>query len=62
VTTAQAAQAALAEGGDALVVDVAGPVQVPIEGPALDRIADGQRLVRADDGWAWAVQGRTGPV
>jgi hypothetical protein len=62
VTTAQAAQAALAEGGDALVVDVAGPVQVPIEGPALDRIADGQRLVRTDDGWAWAVQGRTGPV
>jgi hypothetical protein len=62
VTTRQAAQAALAEGADAVVVDLAGPVQVPIEGPALRRVAEGQRLVRTADGWAWAVQGRTGPV
>jgi hypothetical protein len=55
VATRQAAQAALAEGADALVVDLAGPVQVPIEGPALRRVADGQRLVRTDDGWAWAA-------
>lgn len=54
VGTRQAAQAALAEGAEALVVDVAGPVQVPIEGDALRRIADGQRLVRDGTGWAWA--------
>ena len=54
VTTRQAAQSALAEGADAVVVDVAGPVQVPVEGDALRRVADGQRLVRDGDGWAWA--------
>lgn len=54
VSTRQAAQAALAEGAEALVVDVAGPVQVPLEGDALRRVADGQRLVRDGDGWAWA--------
>jgi type III secretion system (T3SS) SseB-like protein len=53
VTTRQAAQSALAEGADALVVDVAGPVQVPVEGEALQRVADGQRLVPDGDGWAW---------
>ncbi len=53
VTTSQAAQSALAEGADALVVDVAGPVQVPVEGDALRRVADGQRLVPDGDGWAW---------
>jgi hypothetical protein len=55
VSTAEAAQAALAEGASALVVDVAGPVQVPIEGDALRRVAAGQRLVRDGDGWAWAA-------
>jgi hypothetical protein len=53
VTTRQAAQSALAEGAEALVVDVAGPVQVPFEGDALRRVADGQRLVPDGDGWAW---------
>ncbi|HWL95898.1 MAG TPA: SseB family protein [Nocardioidaceae bacterium] len=53
VTTSQAAQSALAEGADALVVDVAGPVQVPVEGDALRRVADGQWLVPDGDGWAW---------
>ncbi len=55
VTTRHAAQAALSEGADALVVDLAGPVQVPIEGVALQRLADGQRLVRTGDDWAWAA-------
>jgi hypothetical protein len=50
-----AAQAALDEGADALVVDVAGPVQVPIEGVLLRRLAQGHRLVRLDDGFAWAM-------
>jgi hypothetical protein len=53
VSTRQAAQSALAEGADALLVDVAGPVQVPVEGDALRRVADGQRLVPDGDGWAW---------
>jgi hypothetical protein len=55
VATRQAAQAALSEGADALVVDVAGPVQVPIEGSALRRVADGRRLVRLDDGFGWTL-------
>jgi hypothetical protein len=54
VTTRHAAQAALSEGADALVVDVAGPVQVPIEGAVLRRVADGHRLVRLEDGFGWA--------
>lgn len=55
VPTRDAAQAALAEGADALVVDVAGPVQVPIEGDTLRRVAGGQRLLRDAAGWAWAA-------
>jgi hypothetical protein len=53
VTTREAAQSALTEGADALVLDVAGPVQVPVEGDALRRVADGQRLVPDGDTWAW---------
>jgi hypothetical protein len=56
VATSDAAAAAIAEGAEALVVDVAGPVQVPIEGDALRRVAAGQRLVRDSAGWAWAVR------
>jgi hypothetical protein len=55
VTLRDAAQAVLDEGAHALVVDVAGPVQVPIEGNLLRRLAQGHRLVRVDDGFAWAV-------
>lgn len=55
VPTRDAARAALAEGADALVVDVAGPVQVPIEGDTLRRVAAGQRPVRDAAGWAWAA-------
>lgn len=66
VTASRAAQAALAEGAAALVVDVAGPVQVPVEGAALRRVADGQRLLDTPDGWAWTARlhqdGSTGPV
>ena len=50
-----AAQAALDEGADALLVDVAGPVQVPVEGVLLRRLAQGHRLVRLEDGFAWAM-------
>jgi hypothetical protein len=57
VTARDAARAALAEGADALVVDLAGPVQVPVEGDTLRRIADGQRLVRGEEAWFWAVSG-----
>lgn len=39
VTGEQAAQAALAEGAAALVLDLAGPVPVAVERPELDRLA-----------------------
>lgn len=55
VTAPQAAQAALAEGAAALVLDVAGPVQVPVEGGALQRLAEGQRLVRTGQDWSWVA-------
>jgi hypothetical protein len=63
VTAPQAAQAALAEGADALVVDVAGPAMFVVEGDDLRRAAAGWRLVRMGDGYAW-VRGvaSTGPV
>lgn len=55
VTFGQAAEAALAEGADALVVDVAGPLQVPVEGETLRRFARGERLRRTQQGWAWVA-------
>lgn len=46
VTAATAAQAALQEGADSLVVDVAGPVSLPITGEDLRGLAAGWRLSR----------------
>jgi hypothetical protein len=63
VTAPQAAQAALAEGADALVVDVAGPAMFVVEGDDLRQAAAGWRLVRMGDGYAWARGvASTGPV
>ncbi len=56
VTASQAAGAALDEGADALVVDLAGPVPFAVEGAALRSLAAGHEIVRATDGtYAWAV-------
>ncbi|KRC58972.1 MULTISPECIES: SseB family protein [unclassified Nocardioides] len=49
-----AAQTAVQEGADALVVDLAGPRRFVLSGDDLHRIAAGWRPVRVDDGdWAW---------
>jgi hypothetical protein len=54
VSAGQAAQAALADNADALLVDVAGPVLLVIEGADLRSLAEGYRLVDAGGRWAWA--------
>lgn len=53
VSARQAARAALQDGADALLVDVAGPVLFPVEGQDLRDLADGLVLRRIDDRWAW---------
>jgi hypothetical protein len=54
VTFRLAAQSAVQEGADALVLDIAGPAMFPVEGEALRALAAGHTLVRVDDGWGWA--------
>jgi hypothetical protein len=49
-----AAQSAVQEGADALVLDIAGPALFPVEGDVLRALAAGHTLVRVDEGWAWA--------
>lgn len=53
VATATAAQTALQEGADALVVDVAGPVRFAVEGEDLRGLAAGWRLTRVGERSAW---------
>lgn len=66
VAAAQAAQAALAEGAAAVVVDVAGPATYVLEGDDLRQAAQESTLVRVGDGYGWARradgEGATGPV
>jgi hypothetical protein len=53
VPARQAARAALQDGADALLVDVAGPVLFPVEGQDLRDLADGLVLRRVGDRWGW---------
>lgn len=53
VTAATAAQAALQEKADALVIDVAGPVRYAVEGDDLHGVAAGWRLARVGGRAAW---------
>jgi hypothetical protein len=53
VPARQAAQAALQDGADALLVDVAGPALFPVEGQDLRDLAAGLVLRRVGDDWAW---------
>lgn len=53
VPLAQAAASAVQDGADALLVDVAGPVLLAIEGEDLRALASGLRLQRVEDGWGW---------
>lgn len=54
VSARQAAQAALQDEAAALLVDVAGPALLVIEGEDLRSLAEGYRLVETAGGWAWA--------
>lgn len=54
VTFKVAAESAVQDGADALVLDIAGPALFPVEGGTLRAVADGHTLVRVADGWAWA--------
>jgi hypothetical protein len=53
VSARQAARAALQDGADALVVDLAGPVLFAVEGQDLRDLAEGLVLRRVDGGWGW---------
>ena len=51
-----AARTARAEGVDTVLVDVAGPFPMAIDGEVLDALAQGHRLVELDEGgFGWAV-------
>lgn len=49
-----AAASGIQDGASALVLDLAGPHQIVIDGDELGYVADGLRLIRVDDAWAWA--------
>ncbi len=53
VPVRQAAQAALQDGAEALLVDVAGPVLFVVEGDDLVSLAAGLRLLLVQGQWAW---------
>jgi protein involved in temperature-dependent protein secretion len=55
VTARTAAQAALQDGAEAIVVDVAGPAAFVVEGGDLDGLAHGWALVRVGDRSAWVA-------
>jgi hypothetical protein len=49
VRAVEAARAALSEGADALVLDIAGPVSFAVEGPALRAVAEGRHWLAPYD-------------
>jgi len=53
VTARQAAEAAVADQAEALVLDVAGPVLLVVQGQDLRSLAEGYRLVSTGGRWAW---------
>jgi hypothetical protein len=53
VTLRKAALAAVQQGADAVVLDVAGPVVFTLEADLLRQVAGGSVLVRLPDGWGW---------
>lgn len=54
VSVPQAAQAALQDDADALLVDVAGPAMLVVERSDVEALADGFRMVRVGGRLAWA--------
>ena len=55
VTVDKVAETAAAEGAVAVLVDVAGPYPLVLEGEVLDALAQGHRLVDLGDGFGWAM-------
>ena len=55
VTVDKVAETAAAEGAVAVLVDVAGPHPLVLEGEVLDALARGHRLVDLGDGFGWAM-------
>jgi len=53
VTTVTAATAAIQDGAEALLVDLAGPATYVVEGDDLTRLAAGWRLVGVGEGHGW---------
>ena len=53
VTAAVAARSALQDGAAALVLDIAGPVRLVVEGEDLRALAEGWSLARVGEGIAW---------
>lgn len=53
VSAREAARAALQDGADALLVDLAGPALFAVEGQDLRDLAEGLVLRRVDGGWGW---------
>lgn len=53
-----AAQAAVRDEASAVVVDLAGPVTLVIQGDDLRGLAAGHRLVRMGEQWGWIVPGQ----
>jgi len=55
VSAVDAARSARHDGAAALLVDVAGPVLFVVEGDDLAALADGWRLTRLEERWAWVA-------
>lgn len=53
VRARQAAQAALQDGAEALLVDLAGPAMFVVEGQDLRDLAEGLVLLPVEGGWGW---------
>ncbi|TDT33075.1 SseB family protein [Naumannella halotolerans] len=56
-TLDRVAQTARAEGADTVLIDIAGPSPLTIEGELLAQLAQGHRLVRLPDGFGWIATG-----
>jgi len=55
VTLDKVAETAVAEGAVAVLVDVAGPDSLVLEGEVLSALAQGRRLLDLGDGFGWAL-------
>ena len=53
VSARDAARSAVHDGADALVVDLAGPAMIAVDGQDLRDLADGLVLRRVEGGWGW---------